>query len=141
MKILHVTGNYTPQGGVEQYILSVAPLLAAHGHGNAVLYSEQSPLAIRDGAWPAYYVRPDQASAAQVQQVLAAEQPDVAYIHHVASPALVETLAGRLPAVAYVHGFTAVCPGLGKYFRRGDTVCRRPFGWDSAPMHYLRRER
>lgn len=139
MKILHVTGHYTPQGGVEQYILSVARLLAAHGYGNAVLYTEQSRLTIRDGAWPAYYVRTDQTIAAQVQQILASEQPDVAYIHHVASPELVETLAERIPAVAYVHGFTAVCPGLGKYFRRGDTVCRRSFGWGCAPMHYLRR--
>lgn len=139
MKILHVTDNYTPQGGVQQYILSVARLLADHGHGNAVLYTEQTPLTIRDGAWPAYHVRTDQPIAAQVHQVLAAEQPDVAYIHHVSSPALVEELAGQLPAVAYIHGFTAVCPGLGKYFRRGDTVCTRPFGWGCVPMHYLRR--
>lgn len=139
MKILHVTDHYTPRGGVEQYILSAARLLADHGHGNAILYTQASAHTIRDGAWPAYHVRTDGDIAAQVDQVLAAERPDVAYIHHVSFPALIEFLADRLPAVAYVHGFTAVCPGLGKYFRRGDTVCTRPFGWGCVPMHYLRR--
>lgn len=139
MKILHVTDNYTPQGGVQQYILGVARLLADHGHSNVVLYTEQTALTIRDGAWPAHHVRTDGDIAAQVQQALVNEQPDVAYIHHVSSPALIDVLASELPAVAYVHGFTAVCPGLAKTFRRGDAVCTRPFGWGCVPMHYLRR--
>lgn len=139
MKILHVTGNYTPQGGVQQYILGVARLLSEHGHSNAVLYTEQTALTMRDGAWPAYHVQVGADVAAQVQRVLDAERPDVAYIHHVSSPPLIQHLADRLPAIAYVHGFSAVCPGLGKYFRRGDTVCDRAFGWGCAPMHYLRR--
>ena len=140
MKVLHVTDNYTPQGGVQQYILSVGRLLAANGHSNVVIHSEQSALTIRDGAWPAYHVATGGADmTAQVQRVLEIEQPDVAYIHHVSAPELIERLAAQLPAVAYVHGFTAVCPGLGKYFRRGNTVCQRPFGWGCVPMHYLRR--
>ncbi len=76
---------------------------------------------------------------AQVQRVLEMEQPDVAYIHHVSSPALIEQIRRRLPSAAYVHGFTAVCPGMAKYFRRNDMVCERPFGWGCIPMHYLRR--
>jgi glycosyltransferase involved in cell wall biosynthesis len=52
---------------------------------------------------------------------------------------LIDIISSILPAVGYVHGFTAVCPGLGKYFRRGDVICERPFGWGCVPMHYLRR--
>ena len=139
MKILHVNDNYTPQGGVQQYILSVGHLLADHGHSNVILYTKQSTLTIRNGAWPAYHIQTSADIAAQVQKVLDVEQPDAAYIHHVSSPALIELVGSILPAVAYVHGFTAVCPGLGKYFRHGDVVCERPFGWGCVPMHYLRR--
>jgi glycosyltransferase involved in cell wall biosynthesis len=140
MKFLHVTDDYTPQGGVQQYIVSVACLLAEHGHDGAILHTEQSELTIRNGLLPAYHIAASRVDVvAQMEKVLGIERPDVAYIHHVSSPALIELLAGRVPAIAYVHGFTAVCPGLGKYFRRGDTVCERPFGWGCVPMHYLRR--
>lgn len=139
MKILHVTDHYTPRGGTEQYILSVARLLADHRHSNAVLYTQASVHTIQDGPWPAYHVPTDENLGDRLAQVLAAERPDVAYFHHISSPVLIELLTEHLPSVAYVHGFTAVCPGLGKYFRRGDTVCTRPFGWGCVPMHYLRR--
>lgn len=139
MKVLHVTDHYTVQGGVQQYILSVARLLAEHGHQNAVLYTEDSSETIRDGGWPAYCIDPRAGVSAQMQRVLDLERPDVAYVHHVAYPAVIEDIGSRLPSVAYVHGFTAVCPGLGKYFRRGDVVCERAFGVGCVPMHYLRR--
>ena len=141
MKILHVNDHYSERGGVEQYLLAVARLLAANGHANAILYRHQTPHTIRDGPWPAYRVEVDEAEAvaAALRQVIEEERPDVAYIHHVASPLLVETVARILPSVAYMHGFAAVCPGLAKYFRRGDEVCQRPFGWGCVPMHYLRR--
>lgn len=137
MKIMHVTDSYTQQGGVEQYILSVARLLTEHGHSNVILYTQQTALTIRNGAWPAYYIQINADMVAQIQRVLDIERPDVAYIHHISTPGLIDLLAGQLPAVAYVHGFTAVCPGLAKYFRRGDEVCARAFGWGCVPMHYL----
>lgn len=139
MKILHVTDSFTYQGGVQQYILSVGRLLDENAHSNAVLYTQQSPLTIADGAWPAYHLQLTHDITEQVRAVLARERPDVAYIHQVSSAALIETLAEQIAAVAYVHGFSAVCPGLGKYFRRGDTICQRAFGWGCVPMHYLRR--
>ncbi len=114
-------------------------MLAEDGHGNAILYTEESPQTIRNGVWPSHHVDVAAELGTQVQRVLEMEQPDVAYIHHVSSPALIEYIGHRLPGVAYVHGFTAVCPGLGKYYRRGDAVCERPFGWGCVPLHYLRR--
>lgn len=139
MKVLHVTDHYTPRGGVEQYILSVAQLLADHGHRNAVLYTHRSEHTIHDGKWPTYHVQTGEDVVLSLEHVLTAERPDVAYIHYVSSPSLIGLLTSQLPTAAYVHGFTAVCPGLGKYFRRGDTICTRPFGWGCVPMHYLRR--
>lgn len=141
MKILHVNDVYDERGGTQQYLLAVAQLLATHGHDNVVLFRQRSSHTIQAGLWPAYSVEDDEEGdvEAVVRHVLSSERPDVAYIHHVASPALVETVARLLPSVAYVHGVAAVCPGLAKYFRRGDQVCERPFGLGCVPMHYLRR--
>lgn len=141
MKIVHVNDHYNDRGGVEQYLLAAGRLLETHGHQNVVVYRHQNATTIMDGAWPAYHC--DDAAGADpsvlLRKVIAAEQPDVAYIHHVADPALVAAVINALPAVAYVHGFTAVCPGMGKYFRRGDRVCTHPFGWGCIPLHYLHR--
>lgn len=141
MKILHVNDVYDVRGGVQQYLVAVADLLASAGYANAIVYRQQSVHTIQDSPWPAYRLEGDDEAllARALQQLITQEQADVAYIHHVASPALVRAVAKALPAVAYVHGFSALCPGLAKYFRRGDQVCERPFGWGCVPMHYLRR--
>jgi glycosyltransferase involved in cell wall biosynthesis len=141
MKILHVNDHYDERGGVQQYLLAVTELLAKNGHANAIVYRHHTPHTIHGGPWPAYQVDSDEpeAVAPTLRHIISREHPDVAYIHHVASPALVGAVAGMLPAGAYVHGFPAVCPGLAKYYRRGDQVCQRPFGWMCAPMNYLRR--
>lgn len=75
----------------------------------------------------------------RIEEIVARHRPHVAYVHYVASAALVETVVALLPTAAYVHGFQAVCPGLAKYFRMGDSICRLPFSWACFPMHYLRR--
>lgn len=141
MKVLHVNDVYDVRGGVQQYLVAVAHLLASAGHTNAIVYRQQSAHTVQDGPCPSYRLagEDETALAAELRRVIAQEQPDVAYIHHVASPALVTAVVESLPAVAYVHGFSALCPGLAKYFRRGDQVCERAFGWGCVPMHYLRR--
>lgn len=141
MKVLHVNDTYDDRGGVQQYLVAVADLLASGGHANVVVYRRQSAHTLVDGPWLTHQLAEDgdAALAAGLRHVIAQERPDVAYIHHVASPALVAAVAEALPAVAYVHGFSALCPGLAKYFRRGDAVCQRAFGWGCVPMHYLRR--
>lgn len=141
MKVLHVNDTYDDRGGVQQYLIAVARLLESAGHANAIVYRHQSAHTMEDSPWPAYRLAAEDESAlaADLRQVITREQPDVAYIHQVVSPALVTAVAEALPAVAYVHGFSALCPGLAKYFRRGDQVCQRAFGWGCVPMHYLRR--
>lgn len=140
MKILHVNDRYNRNGGVQQYILEAGALLSQQGHQNSILYTEQDATTIQNGDWPAYHIPLDHADVkTAVDQALQLEKPDVAYIHHVASPEIIMALTRSLPTVAYVHGFTAVCPGLAKYYRRGDEVCARAFGLGCIPMHYLRR--
>lgn len=132
MKILHLNDDYSPAGGVQQYLLSVCRLLQDDGHQNIVAYRVDSPHTMREAA---YHVP----RAADLASLIDQEQPDVAYVHHVHAPEHVTAVARRLPALGYVHGFAAVCPGLAKHFRRGDGICAYPFGWRCFPLHYLRR--
>jgi glycosyltransferase involved in cell wall biosynthesis len=140
MKILHVNDHYHKQGGVERYLLSVGELLHSHGYENAVLYCKDHPGTIHRGRWPAHLVDDNEHRLeASIQAIVEEEHPDIAYIHLVSSAKMVSTISRLVPTVAYMHGFQTVCPGLAKYFRRGDEVCTRRFSWMCAPMHYLRR--
>jgi len=138
MKILHLDDRFTRQGGVGQYILSLAELLERHGHESLVAYRDAATCP--GSSVPAHVLPQDPVGArAALTALVARERPDVAMVHHVSSPELIHTVTQLLPAVAYVHGFVAVCPGLAKYHRRGDRVCEHAFDWRCFPTNYLRR--
>lgn len=139
MKVLHANDNYHVQGGVGQYILSVGALLQRTGHESVVMFRQASCSGPPNAPWPAYQIDDKHDVQVQVAAAVAAERPDVAFIHHLSSVAMIEALMELLPAVAYVHGFQALCPGMAKIHRRGNTVCERPFGWGCFPLHYARR--
>ncbi len=132
MRILHFNDHINPQGGVEQYLFSVCRLLDEAGHENVIAYVHDYAAAV-DAACPIYQV----CTVGDMQQLIDAVQPDVAYLHHATDAALITTLSVRLPTIGYVHGFAPVCPGLGKFFRRTETICTRPFSWACAPLHYV----
>lgn len=134
MRILHFNDHINPQGGVEQYLFSVCRLLDKAGHENVIAYVHDHAAAVATPC-PIYQVR----TIGHMQQVIGAVQPDLAYLHHATGAALITALSARLPTIGYVHGFAPVCPGLGKFFRRTETICTRPFSWACAPLHYVRR--
>lgn len=143
MKILHITDTYTPFGGVEQYIQSVSRLLESHGHENVIVYLREHANTIYNGSLRS---RPaarqpgvSPAGAEELLQVIRQERPDLAYLHTIPYPDIVEAAASATPAVAYVHGFLPTCPSQTKFFRRGDQVCHRASGAGCAAMIYLRR--
>ena len=142
MRILHVNDIDSNDGGVGRYIDSVGDLLKSAGHASWLVHQRRSGLTdsvsmqsmeatvrISDGA------RIEE----EVDQLLKRARPDVAYIHYVDDPALVEAVARRVPSVGYAHGFRQVCPGQAKLFHVGDTVCQRRAGAGCAPQIYLRR--
>lgn len=131
MKILHLNDHYSQRGGVEQYILAVGQLLTTAGHKQLIAYTQQNAHTL-PGGWHTPY-------ATALNRLIAQEKPDLAYVHHLSQPELLQAVVQQLPTLSYVHGFTAVCPGLAKQFQRGDNICERAFGWGCVPMHYLRR--
>jgi len=142
MRILHITDVFAPAGGIETYVLALLSLLEARGHENAVVYRREHPRTPSADGKPYYHVpvtdNPEH-DRALIVGIIRREKPSVIYLHAVYDPAVVREAARLAPTVAYVHGFYPVCPGLAKYYRRGDQVCNRPFGSGCVPMIYLRR--
>ena len=137
MRVLHVDGLLTLEGGVGQYIASLAALLDRAGHDNLTLRCIGGRV---DGGYLSdYALTPSIDVAEQLQAAVRDARPDVVLLHHVDNGQVIEVLADQVPTVAYVHGFPAVCPGLAKFYRRNDAVCERAFGWGCFAAHYLYR--
>jgi glycosyltransferase involved in cell wall biosynthesis len=142
MKILHLSQTFAPIGGVETYLLDLIPLLAQRGHQNVVIYREKHPRMAAQHGLPLYHVPHEQAVAAaqaEITDIVRREKPNLIYLHMVNEPAIIKRVAELAPTVSYIHIFYPVCPGLAKYFRRGDKICTRPFGLGCLPMIYWRR--
>jgi glycosyltransferase involved in cell wall biosynthesis len=127
VRILHFNQYRSHKGGVESYIADVATALQAAGHEShlvsftpheaADLIADTTYVPLSD--WPA----PIDAATEVIGNVIARFKPDVAYIHAVYNPQLVNWIARRLPAVAYIHGPYPVCPGSSQYLRKHSRVC------------------
>jgi glycosyltransferase involved in cell wall biosynthesis len=161
MNILHLNQAGSHVGGVEGYIAEVSTAMQAAGHASHLVYFEPDDAGtlLADTTYaflPEWPQLPMQAQQV-LDGVMARFRPDIAYIHAVYHPGVVEWIAQRLPTVAYVHGPYLVCPGSAQYLRRRAKVCPHTAGlvclfnaqiedccWGRNPLrhaHLLRRVR
>ena len=125
MRILHFNHHGANVGGVEGYIADVSSALAAAGHDSQLVsFAAEDPDKLMPGTI--------QVAASQTESILAGVgrvvadfQPDVAYVHSVYDPDVIQWIFGRLPSVAFVHGPYLVCPGYALYLRKSSRVCTR----------------
>lgn len=155
MKILHLNQYGTHVGGAEGYIADVSEALAQEGHSSLLVYFSPTDAAglIQETRyaplpeWPA----PAHEAIRVIEQAISAFHPDVAYLHAVYHPAVIEWVTHQLPTVAYVHGPYPVCPGSAQYLRRSSRVCPYESGliclinaqlerccWGRNPLKHLR---
>jgi len=142
LKILHLTQNYAPLGGVERYVLSLLPELERRGHRNVIIHRTQNRAAPNSNGRVSHFVpySPDpQADRRRILEHIIVENPSVIYLHDVYDPHVIKIAAETGSSVAFVHGFNAVCPGLAKTFRINEAVCERAFGTGCIAQIYLRR--
>jgi glycosyltransferase involved in cell wall biosynthesis len=155
MRILHLNNHGSSVGGVEDYIREVACALQDAGHSSHLVYfvpNKTDNLIPEATCIPvaAWSDKPDQAIH-RIEEAIAAFHPDVAYVHAVYDPKLVNWIAQQLPAVAYIHGPYPVCPGSAQYLRRSSRVCPHTAGaiclfnaqtehccWGRDPLQHLR---
>ena len=127
MKVLHLNQWGTHAGGVEGYIAEVSAALRQRGHfSHLVYFADHDPgdllpasthVPLGDGS--ASVAKAMQA----IERVIDKFQPDVAYVHAVYSPELIDRLTQRLPTVAYAHSPYLACPGSAQFLRRSERTC------------------
>ena len=132
MRILHLNQFGSRKGGAEGYIADVITALQVRGHESHLIAfapdDAGKPIAATTYAptpdWPSSI----DAAVGVMNDVIAEFRPDVAYLHAVYHPALVNWLAHRLPSVAYIHAPYPVCPGSAQYLRNSAKVCPHAAG-------------
>lgn len=155
MRILHLNQFGSRKGGAEGYIADVTAALQARGHDVHLVAltpdDAGEPLAATTYAptpdWPSSL----DATVSVLNRVLADFRPDVAYLHVVYHPLLVDWVARRLPGVAYIHAPYPVCPGSAQYLPKRAQICPHAAGaiclfnaqiekccWGRDPVKHLR---
>ncbi|MFZ0544629.1 MAG: glycosyltransferase [Candidatus Promineifilaceae bacterium] len=139
MKIIHVIETFAPLGGAELYTINQVDLLVKAGIENAVIYWNEHPQTFQV-EYPVFHIsEKGQARVSRLETIINAIQPNIIYLHTVRDPIILSAAARYGTAVAYMHDFYPVCPGLAKFYRRGQAICTRPYGLACVPMIYLRR--
>jgi glycosyltransferase involved in cell wall biosynthesis len=140
MRVIHFLENYARVGGAEAYAGQAIGYLERAGHENVVVYATAHPPELQYEARRGYHVPqptyPDSADDAKdrIRQIIATERPDVAFVHHVYHPSIVDFVVRSLPAIAYVQGPYLFCPGHRQYLPRTERICPHIAGpiclWD-----------
>lgn len=140
MKILHIVETFAPLGGAELYMFNQISLLAEAGVENTVIYWNEHPETFAADKYPVYHItESNPARLPRIQTIIEAVRPTIVYLHTVYDPAVIAAVSQLRPTIVYMHDFHPVCPGLAKFFRRGQAVCTRPYGLGCVAMIYLRR--
>jgi glycosyltransferase involved in cell wall biosynthesis len=157
MRIIHFLENYARVGGAEAYAHQVIGYLERTGHANIVVYAQEGAPELQFRVGQTCHVpQPDYPRSVagpvrRIAEIVADERPDVAFVHHVYHPSVIDFVTRWLPAVAYVQGPYVVCPGFRQYLPRAERACPRAAGliclwngqvkrciWGRNPFTHLR---
>jgi glycosyltransferase involved in cell wall biosynthesis len=148
MKVLQVNQYYAPVGGAEQYLSHVSAHLERRGVTTAALYAIRTGQEFQTPSRQAVHLpclleanESDSARRFQlIRQTVAALNPDVIQVHNLYEPAMLALLAELRPTFQFIHAQSfRFCPGEGKFYKRTQDICRRPFGPYCLIAPYLHR--
>ncbi len=136
MKVLHVNQYYASVGGAEYYIDEISEHLWRRGVEVAVLYAVKTGREFHAPAREEVHL--DCLGRCQVSLVERGERirrtveaidPDVIQVHRLDDPTVLHLLVELRPTIQFVHTHSGhFCPGDGKFYRREEKRCSRPFG-------------
>lgn len=144
MRILQVTKNWRPNGGVAVYVRDLARALAEAGHEVAVVHADPGAPAIGAGVREiAIRGLADDGASAERQtgdalRAIDAFEPDVVHVHACNNFGLERELRARYPALKTLHNYD-FCPADTKYhFALGRPCHHRTGVWCLGRMAYKR---
>ncbi len=143
MKILCVNEHSAFLGGTERYLeqLSIAFQNVGHNLYQINLSKQTTVTTSKNCSYVSVSPYPADIGTAKVQlaQIIAEQRPDIAYIHIVYHPKIIEMLINKLPIVAYIHSPYPICPGSAHYLRRSQKICPHIAGpvclWNAQSEH------
>jgi glycosyltransferase involved in cell wall biosynthesis len=137
MKILQVNEHYAPIGGAEQYLSDISAHLERRGITVSVLYAVETAQDFRvpgrQEVCLSDLLKPAGGGQSErfrlIRQTVEDLDPDVVYAHNLDEPDVLALLSELKPTIQFVHAHRVTfCPGDGKYYRRTQEGCTRPFG-------------
>lgn len=143
MKILVACERVDAEGGTETYLRGLLPALAARGHDVRVIArSVQSPDAYgvdaRELAWSDEHDAPSVPAAQAAARIAQEFAPDVAAVHNVLDPGVVEALGAHAAHLAYhLHDHRPFCPNGDRLYPQGGGICALPMGRFACSWHAL----
>lgn len=117
LSVLHVQGEYFPEGGAETYLRGLVAAQRALGHRVGLLYNSDLPaghekMADEFFCPPSFGLRSGLRHRRTMLDLIQAWQPQIIHLHvtqYRMSPLLVRALSRRLPTVHTVHDTLHLC--------------------------------
>lgn len=141
MRILFANDGVGDAGGVQNYLASVLPALAARGHDVALLHLD----ALRPGepspapAGTPHFGMAERGMEAGIADALA-WAPDVAFVHNMRPLEVDRALMDAVPVVKMMHGYFGTCiSGLKSHQWPAVVPCGRPLGPGCFPVYATRK--
>jgi len=146
MKILHLTEFFAPVGGLEQYLFAVCGAMCTAGLSPQVIYGTRLGREPMDAGFPTTHIPgiadpaplPD-GTLERLRAYLAEQRADIAVVHEVFNPAVLNLLTSALPTIRFVHGHKLACPGGRRLWARRKAICSRPVGLTCQALAYRER--
>ncbi|MUU77873.1 glycosyltransferase family 4 protein [Winogradskyella endarachnes] len=131
MNILHINDKIENSGGVETNISQLVNLGKDYGLcGSWIgIYTIKGSLEIKIYPNDEIVFKGDHASFfVFIKNYIVEKDIDIIHIHSLSSPKLLEHFFKLKPVVRSIHEPRILCPGQGKFWRKSEEICNKPFG-------------
>lgn len=132
MNILHINDKIENSGGVETNIKQLCELaphykMQMHWLG---FYEKSEGFSIKIASKPKqeFYNQNLTNCIEYIKDFCKNEAIDIIHVHSISNPKLLDVLFKISPVVRTMHEPRMFCPGQGKFWRKSERICDKPFG-------------
>ena len=132
INILHINDKIEPSGGVETNIKQLCDLAPDYEMQMSWLgiYEGSSSFSIKVAAEPKRGMHNEKLTKCIefISNFCENEAIDIVHVHSISNPKLLDELFKIRPVVRSMREPRMFCPGQGKFFRKSERVCDKPYG-------------
>lgn len=146
MRILLLSNDFSPNGGVGKYVVQLAQALGAELHNVTVIHRDNTasmngPLGVESYLVPGFdaFAQPPNSSATrEVLTLIDRCQPDIVHVHGCNNFELERQIRQSVPVVKTLHVYD-FCPSGGRYHFALGKICQHQAGWLCLPRIVYKR--